>query len=523
MTPSRPDGARALYHKWSTDREHFLRRARECARYTIPSVCPPDGFNATSDLPTPWQGLGERGVRNLASKILLVMLPPGAPFLKLGLSSAVEQEAKQTGTKGDFDRGFSTIERAIAEDIESTNAAVSMYELARQLIVTGNALKHYQPDGGFLVYRLPEYVVRRDGTGATRTIILKQQVSKLDIDPAILRTCNVERMSGEVAEYGVNEDKVDVYTVVRRGQSSWEIHQEINDVIVPNSQGSDPLDYPSWVPVRMVSLRGEHYGRSYVEEVLGDLTTYDGLSRSIAEGAAAMAKLLLLRRPGATVRESDLKKPNLSIVTGNPDDVHALQIEKYGDFRVALELARDLKARLEQSFLLTSSVQRDAERVTAEEVRLMASELDDALGGMYSTLAQEVQRPFAKFQLKRIRDEGRLDKTITNDEFVKLKLVTGLHALGRGHDLTKLRGAINDTAQMAQFAEQLPEMDRTEAAKRIFASWGIDTDGLILEGEALQAKLNQQAMAQQVMPMMMDALKSGAATQLTKAATEQPQ
>ena len=39
--------------------------------------------------------------------------------------------------------------------------------------------------------------------------------------------------------------------------------------------------------------------------------------------------------------------------------------------------------------MLQSSVQRDAERVTTEEIRYLAGELEDTLSGIYSILSQD--------------------------------------------------------------------------------------------------------------------------------------
>lgn len=511
-----------MYERWSKDRDHFLRRGRQCARYTIPSLCPPEGFNNTTDLPTPWQGIGERGVRNLASKLLLTILPPGSPFIKLMLSSAIRAEAKAAGSEGDFAKAFGDVENLVSDDLAGTSASVSMFDLLKQLLVVGNGLKHYQPDGGFLVYRLPEYVVRRDSAGKTRMVILHRKVSREDIAPEILVAVGEQSVMGPAEP--IDDRTVDVYTVIRRDDVArqWFIHQEINDRVVPGSQGSDPLEFPTWVAVRMIATGGEHYGRSYVEEVLGDLSSYDGLSRHIIEGAAAMAKILFMRRPGAATRANDLKLPNLSVITGNKDDVAVLSLDKFGDFRVAMELSRDIKSRLELSFLLNSSVQRDAERVTAEEIRLMATELDDGLGGLYSTLAQEVQRPLAKFQLFRLRKAGRLPAALMDSSKVRMTLVTGLTALGRGHDLSKLRGALNDIAGMAQLNEAVPELDRAEAAKRVFAAWGVETQDLLRDPEVVTSEKQQAQLVDKLLPLIIEALKSGAATQLVKAGVAPP-
>ncbi|WP_416142518.1 portal protein [Escherichia coli] len=46
-----------------------------------------------------------------------------------------------------------------------------------------------------------------------------------------------------------------------------------------------------------------------------------------------------------------------------------------------------------------SAVQRTGERVTAEEIRYVASELEDTLGGVYSILSQELQLPLVRVLL----------------------------------------------------------------------------------------------------------------------------
>ena len=59
---------------------------------------------------------------------------------------------------------------------------------------------------------------------------------------------------------------------------------------------------------------------------------------------------------------------------------------KLGDFRIAYDTMQRIETRLEHAFLLNASVQRQAERVTAEEIRFMAEALEQSLGGIYDEL-----------------------------------------------------------------------------------------------------------------------------------------
>ena len=84
------------YENLSSTRTTYLERAREAAKLTIPSLVPDAGHSSATKLYTPYQGVGARGVNNLASKLLLSLLPPNAPFFAMRLDDFTIQELAQT-------------------------------------------------------------------------------------------------------------------------------------------------------------------------------------------------------------------------------------------------------------------------------------------------------------------------------------------------------------------------------------------------------------------------------------------
>ena len=70
----------ARYERLASDRLTFLDRARRCSELTIPTLVPPQAHSKATIYYTPWQGIGARGVNNLASKLLLSLLPPNSPL-----------------------------------------------------------------------------------------------------------------------------------------------------------------------------------------------------------------------------------------------------------------------------------------------------------------------------------------------------------------------------------------------------------------------------------------------------------
>ena len=80
-----PLSAESQYISLEGDRHVFLDRARNASKITLPYLMPEDGHNAHTKLNTPFQGIGARGVNNLASKLLLALLAPNAPFFRLNI------------------------------------------------------------------------------------------------------------------------------------------------------------------------------------------------------------------------------------------------------------------------------------------------------------------------------------------------------------------------------------------------------------------------------------------------------
>ena len=94
------------YGKMEIDREIYLERARKLAELTIPHLYPPKGSNEATSYPTPYQSVGSRGVTNLASKLMLALFPPQAPFFRLDVDDLIyrkiqgDPQQKQTIEQG---------------------------------------------------------------------------------------------------------------------------------------------------------------------------------------------------------------------------------------------------------------------------------------------------------------------------------------------------------------------------------------------------------------------------------------
>jgi hypothetical protein len=493
----------ARYARLESDRLTFLNRARKCAEITIPTLIPPQNHSKSTIYYTPWQGIGARGVNNLASKLLLSLLPPNSPFFRLEVDDfTLAEMAGKPDARAKVEEGLNKIERAVQSEIEGTGMRSPIFSALKNLIVGGNYLIYLPKEGGVRGYRLDSYVVKRDLKGNVLEVIAKDTVSPLSLSDEERNLIEPEE-KGERVEDDFDSDaleNVDVYTRLYRDDSGWCLYQEIKGERVPGSEGKWPLDKSPMIVLRWTSIENEDYGRSYVEEYLGDLISLEGLSKAVVEASAAAAKVVFLLNPNGVTRLNALVKAESGdVVIGQKQDVDSLQTDKQADMRIAYEAIKTITERLAAAFLMNQSVQRQAERVTAEEVRFMASELEDALGGVYSILSQEFQLPLVNRIMDRMTKSKKLPALPKG--IVKPVIVTGLEALGRGHDLNKYNQLLKAIAPLGP--EVIAKyMNPGDYISRIATSLGIDAAGLVKNDEQLQQEAQQAAQQQQQMQMM---------------------
>ena len=173
------DTAKSRYDFLTSDRSNFLDVARDAANLTLPYLIrgEEDYQKGASNLKTPWQSVGSKGVVTLAAKLMLALLPPNTSFFKLQIDDASMTEELPPEIRSELDLSFAKIERMIMEDIAASDDRVVIHQALKHLVVTGNALIYMGPNG-LKMYPLNRYVVDRDGDGNVIEIVTREKVSK---------------------------------------------------------------------------------------------------------------------------------------------------------------------------------------------------------------------------------------------------------------------------------------------------------------------------------------------------------
>ena len=487
--------ARERYNSLTSQRSMFLSSAQDCSKLTLPYLITEDTSSRQNykTLITPWQSVGAKVVVTLAAKLMLALLPPQTTFFKLQIREDKLGTELPPEMRSELDLSFSKIERLIMEYIAASNDRVVIHQALKHLIVGGNALIYMGKDG-LKNYPLQRYVVNRDGDGNVLEIVTKELISRKILDLGPLESDPTK--PNDDGKTSPNGDDVEVYTCVKLDEDNgrWKWHQEVFDKIIPGSHSTAPKNASPWLPLRFNTVDGEDYGRGRVEEFIGDLKSLEGLSQALVEGSAAAAKVVFLVSPSSTTKPKTIAEAgNGAIVQGRPEDVAVIQVGKTADFQTAANMAQQIERRISDAFL-TMNV-RQAERVTAEEVRLTQMELEQQLGGLFSLLTVEFLIPYLNRTLLVLTRSNQIPK-IPKD-LARPSIVAGVNALGRGQDRESLVAFLTTISQAMGPEMMMQHINPIEAIKRLATSQGIDVLNLVKTeqqiGQDRQKMMMQQA------------------------------
>lgn len=431
---------RATYKKCSNEsryeelkgkRSEFESRSLRYAQYTLPTLL--SSYESGSGETSPkhgWQGTGAQCVNHLANKIALTLFPAQTPFFAVDVNTKGEEELKKAGfSKLDLTKVFAGVASNAVSIAENTAFRAAIVEAMKHLIVTGNVCLRLpvKDEEKVQAIPLPNYVVKRDMSGNMIDFVLLENKSLNTFDPEMQMLIRAARSPQKLKE----DEDIKLYTRAKLcNDGKIDVSQSAWDIPVGRVHHINKEDVP-FLPVTWKRNYGEDYGRGLVEDHEGDFFVVKFLSETQARGMALMADVKFLVKPGALTDINKLIKARSGdVLFGNEADIHILQLGKYADFTPIKAVLDEYIQRLGQVFMLASLIRRDAERVTAYEVRSDALELEQGLGGIYSLFAEQVQRPMAMWFIGMV-ESNVLDK-------IQPIIITGIAALGQMAELEKL-------------------------------------------------------------------------------------
>jgi hypothetical protein len=543
--------AEQLYEKLRSDRDLWLSRARRSCRLTLPWLVPaandPDQGQPET-YPLPWNGIGQEGHQHLASRWLLAVMPASESFFKYTIDererATLISDARQAGTAEDeiarsmveFDRSLLAMEQAVLREINSTADRAVVLEAMVHLIGPGNVVLYDDEEDGLTCYHLNRYCIRRDPMGRPLELVICESFTEDSLPNAVAQHLGLledEESEGyspdPLAPNKVldEEEVIKVYTHVEWDYRAKKVKwcQECKGQEIEGQEKEVGLEISPWMPLRATRIDSCDYGPGYIEaRCLADLQTAESLSQALTEGAMIAAESKYVVRPGGVTSIKDLVAcRNGGYVIGHPDDVKELGSDgRRGQGLVVAEARlQRVEAALKRAFMMSNV--RDSERTTAEEIRMVAQQMDEGQVGIYSILTTEFQNPYITRKLHVLTRQGKVQLP---KDLVKPVVSVGLAAVGRGNDLDKTMRWIQGLDALANIvgpAEVAARVDVSAAITRLSNGLGLEAIDLVRTEEKVNQIKAQQAQAAQQEQLMRSSMADPAKLATAAATAQQMQ
>lgn len=201
--------------------------------------------------------------------------------------------------------------------------------------------------------------------------------------------------------------------------------------------------------------------------------------------------------------------PNGAHRWGRADEVSALRLDKLPDMQLILGTAQGLRGDLATAFFMRQGAQRDAERVTAVEVQMLAQELDETQGGVYSVGSVEIQSPVLRITSAQLVRQGRIHQIGKKDP-LKTRIVAGIEGLGRGIRFRQMNSFLSAALRVPKDQDVGHELDRRAIFEDLARSSGVGTRGVLRSPADVKKRRAAEAKAAQQAQLGPEMLRQGA-------------
>lgn len=506
-------------------RQQELQRARLCAALSKPWLLPMNPVPVMGSsmpaaaqgakLPEPYQSLGASAVTHLEGRIVLSLWTPGWFRLMLPehmrIDPSVDIELIRTAEAKLFMH-----ELIIMGVLESANLIrkgrvrvgfrTAKRRAISQVLAVGECLEHLDDEYRLKVFRLDQYVTRRDTYGDVLYHIVREDIDLLTLSDSQLATVGLN--TDDHKSKPVRDRMQTRYTRVEWQPRSrkWVIEREVNKVVYERIE--EPVS--PYFSTTYELAPDEHYGHGYIEQRLGAHRSLNSLSEKLLDFAAAASKHHPIIDPSSELRPDDLEAPTGTPLVDHVKDGAAsriafLKVDKLGDFGVVFQTWDAVRKDLAKSALMESEAAPQQERVTREQILGVRAELEGALGGVYTAIADEQQIPL----LQRTIFQAQRDKLLPTlpDDKVQIVSLTGLEALTRA---AKTADLIETAGVIAQLGEEAARRVDVNVLVDVLARYrGLDEPGIIKSPKVVEEEKRAEQQREIEMVAAQEAAKAG--------------
>lgn len=471
-----------------------------CARNTIPHIFLDDETRMSGIDPEDLmigESVGAECLNNFVSQISRLAFPEDGAFYRA--------KAKEENTPN-LDKLSSTAQEEIFRKFEERGMyqlkvrKLSRYkfQLMLQLLGLGNVTWHLPKERQDMqVFDLNDVAVRRTPKGDVADIIIRDKT-----DFQFLSKSTREYLKQNKKNYK-DTDCVHMYThVYLNKHNKYSICYSVDDIELPTDENFYSAMDKEYHASAINLVRGSHYGTGIVGQYLPIIHKVNVYADSNTDVAVSGSLVNWGVDPAANLRPNDwANREQGQAFALKQNQVFPLVSQVGQHLQLAQSAKAELVATLHRVFLMFTAIQRDAERVTAEEIRLVANKLEETHSGLYTLIAESLQRPLALNAIALVDDE----ELAPYKNEIDVSLVTAIETMSRSAELNSILSALNDTSIFnnvpPQVVEQLKVNDIT---KRIFINHNLPIGNFVKSDEEVQQERQQMAdaAAQQAAPAL---------------------
>lgn len=478
-----------------------VRRAEEYAKYTSPALMVDTleyqgPVNSTQTVEYDFQSAGALLLNSLASKLTQSLFPPNRASFQIVASPELQKVSTEAGVDDATLRSrMAQLERDSSQRLFMNAGYHKLNRAIKLLAATGNALLYRDPDTAKMtLWSMQNYAVRRSPNGDIDCMVLRQRFKMRELPAEVLADAMAKRVGGN------NPDStVEFYTVAKwestneKNRRRVRIHYQIDDKRV-GPESSYPEHLCPFIVMVWSLADGEHMGRGLVEEYAGDFARLSLVSEQLGLYELDSLNVLNLVDESAGAAVDDYKDADTGdYVPGRANAVTSYERGDYNKIAAVNSSLAGIISRLSRAFMYTGDV-RDAERVTAEEIRRTAVEADTLLGGVYSLLSETVQTPLA--YLCMWEASASSDNLILGmlSRAYRPTILTGIPALTRASESQNLLEAVQEAAAVVPVLGQLSNrFDTEKVIELIFNNKSVDLAAISKSPEQIALEAEQKA------------------------------
>ena len=481
-----------MFTKLKAKRSSWETNWELCAKYTMPQMYLEDSVRESGVEPEDLvigDSIGYECLNNFISQILKIAFPAQGAFFRV---------TKKKGNTPNFDLLAKNKHDAIFRSLED-ESMTALYRkglhaqktmLLGTMLCLGDVVYKIPKAKGekIQVYDLNDVVIKRRRNGNVTDMIICEEVEfkYLPEDARVILQTKGKR------KYSM-DDVVKHYThVCLNDHNKKTVKYSVDDISLDTAENFTPSELCEYQIGSLTLKRGSNYAVGVVQQYLPDIHKANVYADTATDTAVVGSLVNWAIDPKANIRPEEFANREQGQPFGvKPADVQAIQANVGQHLQITQSMYNDIVQKLSRVFLLPNAVQRDAERVTAQEIRMVSQRLEETHNGLKAMIAENLQRPLAHLGLDAIDDE-ELNKYKGE---VEISVVTAMEAQSRSMELDNMMASIGDTTVFNSVPPQVAErMKLPEVLNTIFTSRNTNADTFIKTEEEFQAE--QQAMAE---------------------------